>query len=282
MTQASAKCMPTPLAAHGSLAELIAFDTSPDGASHEAAVRWLEAQLESAQFVVRRIGAGKAPLLMAHRAAIKGAHGRVLMYGHYDVDHVEPGWNTPPFALSRVAGRLCGLGIADNKGALSARLMLLKELAPCPEVLWLLQGEEESGSTTLHAWLEENGLPAADWYIDENGWTRPDGVQRVLTCEVRREGVGAVDSAMAACLLEAIRDGWTSGEIESRMLNKKFVPGGCWFQRSLPLGARYIAIGTNDALTRIHAPNESIAEDSLEKHARGLRGFLLAVGHSRL
>jgi hypothetical protein len=65
-------------------------------------------------------------------------------------------------------------------------------------------------------------------------------------------------------------------------MNKHFVPGGCAFQSAVPPGGRYLAIGTNDALTRIHAPNESIPVDGTTRHALGFIGFLEAVARGAL
>ncbi|MDF0725491.1 M20/M25/M40 family metallo-hydrolase [Cytobacillus sp. S13-E01] len=88
----------------------------------------------------------------------------ILFYNHYDVQPPEPvdEWDTPPFDLTEVDGKLFGRGVADNKGDLMARLTaikILKELdggLPC-NVKFLLEGEEEIGSPNLSFYLKEYG-----------------------------------------------------------------------------------------------------------------------------
>lgn len=256
------------------LATLIAFDTSPDGRDHAAAVEWIRQRLESLHFSVEIVRSSAAPLVVATRGASQGSCGSVVLYGHYDVDHVEAGWSTPPFTLTQRNGRWYGLGIADNKGALAARLAALNAVDACPSITWIIQGEEESGSLSLKSWLSMRGLPPARWYLDENGWADPKGSQRILACEISNGQAVPLQSAEADRLHRVLATGWSQRHVESRMLNKHLVPGGCAFQASLKHGDRYLGIGTNDALTQIHAPNESIPELGVVWHARGLVSFL--------
>jgi hypothetical protein len=77
--------------------------------------------------------------------------------------------------------------------------------------------------------------------------------------------------------MELLSVGWPERHFEPRMLNKHLVPGGCAFQAAIPEGAKYLGIGTNDAATQIHAPNESIPESGIVWHVHGLVAFLGAV-----
>lgn len=259
------------------LATLVGIDTSPDGKEHVAAVDWLSARLRDSRFDVDAYGDGPAPLIVARRPAT-GGRGTVVVYGHYDVDHVEGVWATAPFELCLKDSRWYGLGVADNKGALASRLVALDGVERSPEILWLIQGEEESGSTTLRRYVEEVGLPSADWYLDENGWTARAGSQRILAFRVGDEGhsVG-LRADEVAYLDEVVGVVGRPRHVEARPLNKVFVEGGCPFQKGIPHGGRYVAIGTNDAGTRIHAPDESIPVAGAIDHVLQFRAFLHAV-----
>jgi len=87
----------------------------------------------------------------------------VLVYGHYDVQPVDPLelWTSPPFEPVIVGDRLLARGAADDKGHVHAHVMaaeaLLATRGGLPvNVKYLFEGEEESGSVNLDRWLEEN------------------------------------------------------------------------------------------------------------------------------
>jgi acetylornithine deacetylase/succinyl-diaminopimelate desuccinylase-like protein len=85
----------------------------------------------------------------------------VLVYGHHDV--VPPGplerWTSPPFLPVERKGRLYGRGTADDKGGflawVAAASTYLGVAGRVPVNLkFLIEGEEETGSTNLPAFLE--------------------------------------------------------------------------------------------------------------------------------
>ena len=88
---------------------------------------------------------------------------RFVVYGHYDVQPPEPFelWKSPPFE-PRIEGRsLFARGACDNKGqnlahlkAVEAYLKTGTEL-PC-ELIFVIEGEEEVGSSSLAAFLREH------------------------------------------------------------------------------------------------------------------------------
>lgn len=87
----------------------------------------------------------------------------VLVYGHYDVQPVDPLdlWTSPPFEPVIDGERLLARGAADDKGQIHAHLMaaaaLLATRGRFPvNVKYLFEGEEESGSVNLDRWLEQN------------------------------------------------------------------------------------------------------------------------------
>jgi len=87
----------------------------------------------------------------------------VLVYGHYDVQPVDPLdlWTSPPFEPVIVGNRLLARGAADDKGHVHAHIVaaeaLLATRGTLPvNVKFLFEGEEESGSVNLDRWLEGN------------------------------------------------------------------------------------------------------------------------------
>lgn len=94
----------------------------------------------------------------------------VLVYGHYDVQPVEPLdlWTSPPFEPTVRDGKLYARGSVDDKGQLyihvKAAEALLKQRGALPvNLIVLAEGEEEVGSEHLAEFIEKNAkLLAAD------------------------------------------------------------------------------------------------------------------------
>jgi acetylornithine deacetylase/succinyl-diaminopimelate desuccinylase-like protein len=94
-----------------------------------------------------------------------GATGRptVLVYGHYDVQPVDPLdlWDSPPFEPVVQNGRMLARGSADDKSQIHMHLRVVEALMAIQGALPLnlrviFEGEEESSSIHLDAWLEAN------------------------------------------------------------------------------------------------------------------------------
>ncbi|WP_417680246.1 dipeptidase [Roseibium sp.] len=107
------------------------------------------------------------PMVVGHRKTGKaGPH--VLFYGHYDVQPVDPLdlWDTDPFEpriVTRADGTkiIVARGSADDKGQLmtfvEAARAYIAETGDLPvDVTVLFEGEEESGSPSLHPFLTAN------------------------------------------------------------------------------------------------------------------------------
>jgi len=93
------------------------------------------------------------------------AEGRptVLVYAHYDVQpaHASDGWNTEPFEPVIRDGRLIARGAADDKAQVEMHLRAIEALLATRGCLpvnlkLVIEGEEESSSIHLDAWLEAN------------------------------------------------------------------------------------------------------------------------------
>lgn len=131
------------------------------------AATWLVDDLKTIGFDAGMRETAGHPMVVAHHAGPDGAP-HVLCYGHYDVQPVDPLelWETDPFApaiknLGDGRRVITGRGAADDKG----QLMLFVEACrawkqvlgalPCA-VTMLFEGEEESGSPSLNAFLQAN------------------------------------------------------------------------------------------------------------------------------
>ncbi|MCB9546013.1 MAG: M20 family metallopeptidase [Myxococcales bacterium] len=265
-------------AALTALRALTAFDTSPAGSDHDACVAWLSARLDDLGFAVEVTGADRGrPLIVARREA-RGLAGHVVLYGHYDVTPFgrEQKWVHPPRKLTEANGRLFARGVADNKGPLACRLAGLATLERTPALTWLIQGEEETGSAVAHALLPAvmEDLRPTLW-LDETGYhDHEDGTLRLLARTVRPgDASEPPDGAMLQLLkaLGGLASRWgVAARHECRGLNKSVVAGGCPFNRSLPAGARYLALGVNDSGARIHGLNESLPAWTFPLHVAEL------------
>ncbi|MFF1828502.1 M20/M25/M40 family metallo-hydrolase [Paenarthrobacter sp. NPDC058040] len=106
--------------------------------------------------------AGGAPGVLATRPAAPGVP-TILLYAHHDVQPAGPldEWSSTPFAAERRDGRLWGRGAADNKAGIVMHLAAVEALDAVLGpgnglgVRVFIEGEEESGSPTLPAFLQE-------------------------------------------------------------------------------------------------------------------------------
>jgi acetylornithine deacetylase/succinyl-diaminopimelate desuccinylase-like protein len=94
-----------------------------------------------------------------------GAPGKptVLIYGHYDVQPVDPIelWKSPPFDPVVKSGKIWARGADDNKGQnfihIKSVEAYLKTTGKLPvNIKFLIEGEEEIGSENLEIFIKEN------------------------------------------------------------------------------------------------------------------------------
>ena len=86
----------------------------------------------------------------------------VLVYGHYDVQPSVPDelWNTPPFEPTVKDGNIYARGACDDKGqfymhAKAFETMMQTNTLAC-NVKFMIEGEEEVGSTNLGIYVNNN------------------------------------------------------------------------------------------------------------------------------
>ncbi|GAB2866614.1 M20/M25/M40 family metallo-hydrolase [Lentzea nigeriaca] len=89
----------------------------------------------------------------------------VLVYGHHDVQPVDPveRWHHPPFEPVTSGDELYGRGASDDKGQVAMHLLAVKahlaatgQNAPSVTLKLFIEGEEESGSPHLRKLLEDH------------------------------------------------------------------------------------------------------------------------------
>lgn len=121
---------------------------------------WLAAALRSAGFPTVEVWTAPsgAPAVFAEWPAEDPGAPTVVVYGHHDVQPVDPveAWTFAPFEPAIVDDRILGRGASDDKGqvlchllGLQANLAASGRQQPPVTVRLLIEGEEESGSPTF-------------------------------------------------------------------------------------------------------------------------------------
>lgn len=127
----------------------------------------------------------------------------LLHYSHFDVqpgDEDDPDWESPPFEAKRTGDRIVGRGTTDAKGNVMAfvkAVQALRETGGLPiNLKFLFDGEEESGSPSMPAFLEKHrDMLAADAVLGFDGGFRGGdapkialGTSGLLTCSLVAQG----------------------------------------------------------------------------------------------
>lgn len=130
--------------------------------SVRACAEWLRARLAEFGLDAALHPTAGHPIVLA-RNVHKPGRRTVLIYGHYDVQPEDPilEWSSPPFEPEVRDGVIYGRGSTDNKGQILAHVLgvaeTLKQQRDLPvNLVFLIEGEEEIGSTHLETFLEQH------------------------------------------------------------------------------------------------------------------------------
>lgn len=148
------------------LFEHLRFASISTDSTHAGDVRanaeWLVGQFEGIGLATELHETPKHPIVIARSEHQEGRK-TVLIYGHYDVQPVDPVelWDSAPFEPEIRDGKIWGRGGADNKGQhfvhlLGAEKTIHEEGGLPLNVIFLIEGEEEIGSPNLVPFLEEH------------------------------------------------------------------------------------------------------------------------------
>ena len=124
------------------------------------AERWKQLLLEAGADEAKVMPSEGNPLVYAEKQVSDDAP-TVLIYAHYDVMPAEPMelWNTPPFEPTVSDGRIWARGADDDKGQAMIQVKafeyMVREGLLRHNVKFIFEGEEEIGSPSLNAFLQE-------------------------------------------------------------------------------------------------------------------------------
>jgi acetylornithine deacetylase/succinyl-diaminopimelate desuccinylase-like protein len=132
----------------------------------DRAADWLVRELSDLGFEASKRPTAGRPMVVGRIAAARREAPSVLFYGHYDVQPVDPLnlWRNPPFEPRLETGphgeEIAARGASDDKGQLMTFLEACRAFrqfgAPPCHITVLFEGEEETGSPSLPAFLAEN------------------------------------------------------------------------------------------------------------------------------
>lgn len=169
-----------------SLDELVKLCAQPSisaqGVGIEDCAQLVSEMLSKRGFNSRVMPSNGFPVVYAER---EGRSDRTLLfYNHYDVQPPEPMelWDSPPFEPTIREGKMYARGVSDDKGHIMCRLAAIDAFLdvtdelPC-NIKFVIEGEEETGSVNLHAFLKEHSdLLAADACLWEFGGVNQEGI----------------------------------------------------------------------------------------------------------
>lgn len=171
---------------------------------------------------------GGRPAVIGHLPAPEGRP-TVCLYAHHDVQPTgtAESWASDPFMVTRRGDRLYGRGVVDDKGGFAAHLAALRALGGRPGVgvTFFVEGEEEVGSPTMGAFLDEfGGLLSADAFVllDSGNWAvgRP-----AFTSSLR----GLVDVVVEVATLDhAVHSGQYGGAVPDALTTLCTLLGTLW------------------------------------------------------
>lgn len=139
------------------LLRIPSVSTDPDGRQDvRRAAEWLLAHFRQMGLPAELLETRRHPLIIAETLPVPNKP-VALVYGHYDVQPPDPvdAWQTPPFEPSVRDGNVYARGATDDKGQMLTHVKSvqtwLEGRGELPmQVKFLIEGEEEVGSASLH------------------------------------------------------------------------------------------------------------------------------------
>ncbi|BCX50088.1 peptidase M20 [Haloferula helveola] len=184
------------------LFEFLRFPSISTDSSHasdvKACAEWLVAKSESLGLTAELHETPGFPVVIARNEHVPGRR-NVLIYGHYDVQPVDPLnlWDSAPFEPEIRDGRIWARGATDNKGQMLAHLLgagkTIAEKGDLPvNLTFLFEGEEEIGSPNLAPFLREHAddLACDVIAVSDTGMVAPGvptlgyGLRGITCCEI--------------------------------------------------------------------------------------------------
>lgn len=175
-----------------------------------SSAQWLRDAFARTGFPVAQVWESEGmPAVYAHWPSDDPGAPTVLVYGHHDVQPVDPIelWEHPPFepTVDEATGVLRARGSSDDKGQLLFHLLGVRahlaasgRTSPAVSLTFLIEGEEESGSpnlgTLMRAHLDQ--LRADVVVITDTGMISADqpsactGMRGMVSCRVDFAGPG--------------------------------------------------------------------------------------------
>ncbi len=189
-----------------SLFSFLRFASISTDSKHTADVRacaeWLVEKLCGMGLQTALHETARHPVVLAKNAHVEGRR-TVLIYGHYDVQPVDPLnlWTSDPFEPVIREGKIWARGATDNKGQMLAHVLgvqkMLLENSELPvNLTFLFEGEEEIGSPNLAKFLQDHRdeLACDVIAISDTGMVAPNtptmgyGLRGITCCEVFLRG----------------------------------------------------------------------------------------------
>src|SRR5579872_3215366 len=135
---------------------------SAEGRALDETAELVEELLAGVGFETQQLRAnGSAPAVYGEQSG-RGDF-TLLLYNHYDVQPVDPLelWDSPPFEPTQRDGKVFARGTSDNKAELAVRLAAIRALreneGQLPvHIRWIVEGEEEIGSTNFDEIIHRN------------------------------------------------------------------------------------------------------------------------------
>lgn len=149
------------------LAEFLAIPSVSARSEHKQdmlkCAEWVQAKLEEQGMTAEVLPTAGHPVVYGELMEAGPDAPTVLVYGHYDVQPVEPldEWVSPPFEAAVRDGNMYARGSADDKGQVHIHMKALEAYragkgTPPVNLKYLIEGEEEVGSVNLGDFIEAN------------------------------------------------------------------------------------------------------------------------------